>query len=46
MKGKEEASETMLIKIEASQLPDTEFKAMVIKKPSELTANYQKLKRN
>ena len=46
MKGKEEASETMLIKIEASQLPDTEFKAMVIRKLTELTENYQKLKGN
>ena len=32
MKGKEEASETMLTKKEASQLSDTEFKAMVIRK--------------
>ena len=32
MKGKEEASERMLTEIEASQLSDTEFKAMVIRK--------------
>ena len=43
MKGKEEASETMLTEKEASQLSDTEFKAMVIKKLTELTENYQKL---
>ena len=36
MKGKEEASEKMLTEIEASQLSDTEFKAMVIKKLNEL----------
>ena len=35
-KGKEEASETMLTEKEASQLSDTEFKAMVIKKLNEL----------
>ena len=46
MKGKEEASETMLIKIEASQLPDTEFKAMVIRNLNELSSNYQKLQGN
>ena len=43
MKGKEEASERMLNEIETSQLSDTEFKAMVRKKLSELTENYQKL---
>ena len=43
MKGKEEASERMLTEKEASQLPDTEFKAMVIRKLTELTENYQKL---
>ena len=43
MKGKEEASETMLNEIEASQLSDTEFKAMVIRKLTELTEHYQKL---
>ena len=43
MKGKEEASERMLNEIEASQLSDIEFKAMVIRKLKELTENYQKL---
>ena len=45
MKAKEEASETMLTEKEASQLSDTEFKAMVIRKLtelSELKENYQK----
>ena len=46
MKGKEEASERMLAEIEASQLSDTEFKAMVIRKLTELTENYQKLQGN
>ena len=49
MKGKEEASERMLAEIEATQLSDTEFKAMVIRKLtelSELTENYQKLQGN
>ena len=46
MKGKEEASERMLNEKEASQLSDTEFKAMVIRKLTELTANYQKLHGN
>ena len=49
MKGKEEASERMLTEKEASQLSDTEFKAMVIRKVtelSELTENYQKLQGN
>ena len=46
MKGKEEASERMLNEIEASQLSDIEFKAMVIGKLTELTKNYQKLHRN
>ena len=48
-KGKEEASERMLSEKEASQLSDTEFKAMVIRKLtelSELTENYQKLQGN
>ena len=39
----------MLTDIEASQLSDTEFKAMIIRKfteLSELTENYQKLQRN
>ena len=43
MKGKEEASEKMQNEIRASQLPDTEFKAMVIRKLTELTENYKKL---
>ena len=36
MKGKEEASERMLTEKKANQLSDTEFKAMVIKKLTEL----------
>ena len=39
-KGKEEASERMLTEKEATQLSDTEFKAMVIRKLTELTENY------
>ena len=46
MKGKEEASERMLNEIEATQLSDTEFKTMVIRKLTELTENYQKLQGN
>ena len=49
MKGKEEASERMLTEKEATQLSGTEFKAMVIRKPTELTElteNYQKLQGN
>ena len=46
MKGKEEASERMLTEKEASQLSDTDFKAMVIRKLNELTQNYQKLQGN
>ena len=46
MKGKEEASETMLTEKEASQLSDTEFKAMVIRKLTDITENYQKLQGN
>ena len=49
MKGKEEASERMLNEIEASELSDTESKAMVIRKLaelSELKQNYQKLQGN
>ena len=49
MKGKEGASERMLTEKEASQLPDTDFKAMVIRKLTELnklTENYQKLQGN
>ena len=37
MKGKEEASERMLTEKEANQLSDTEFKAMVIRKLTELS---------
>ena len=36
----------MLNEIEASQLSDIEFKAMVIRKLTELTENYQKLQGN
>ena len=46
MKGKEEASERMLNEIEASQLSDIEFKAMLIRRLNELTENYQKLQGN
>ena len=46
MRGKEEASERMFNEIEASQLSDTEFKAMVIRKLNELTENYQNLQGN
>ena len=46
MKGKEEVSETMLNKKEASQLSDTEFKELIIRKLHELTENYQKLQGN
>ena len=46
MKGKEEASERMLTEKEASQQSDTEFKAMVVRKVTELTENYQKLQGN
>ena len=44
MKGKKEDSKTMLNEIEASQLSDNEFKAMVIRKLTELTKNYKKLR--
>ena len=46
IKGKEEASERMLTETETSQLSDTEYKAMVIRKLTELTENYQKLQGN
>ena len=46
MKGKEEVSERMINEIEASQLSDAEFNAMVIRKLTELTENYQKLQGN
>ena len=44
MKGKGEVSETMLNEKEASQLSDTEFEAMVIRKLNDFTHNYQKLR--
>ena len=37
MKGKEESTERMLNEIEESQLSDTEFKRMVLKKLNELS---------
>ena len=43
MKGKEEVSETMLNEIEETQLSDTEFKELVIRKLHEVTQSYQKL---
>ena len=46
VKGKEEASERMWNKREASKLSDIEFKTMVIRKLNELTENYQKLQGN
>ena len=46
MKGKEEASERMLTEREATELSDTDFKEMVIRKLTELTENYQKLQGN
>ena len=49
MKGKEEASERMLNEIEASQLSDTEFKAMVIKSSlssQRITRNYRETTMN
>ena len=45
-KGKEESSGRMLNEIETSQLSDTEFKTIVIRKLSDLTENYQKLQGN
>ena len=45
-KGEEEASERMLTEKEATPLSDTEFKAIVIRKLTELTENYQKLQGN
>ena len=41
MKGKEEVSETMINEIEARQLSDIDFKALVTMKLNELTENYQ-----
>ena len=46
MKGQEESSERMLTEKEATQLSDTEFKDMVIRKLTEFTENYQKLQGN
>ena len=46
MKGKEEDSERILNEKKASQLSDTEFEAMVIRKLTELTENNQKLQGN
>ena len=52
VKGKEEYLERMLTEIEASQLSDTEFKAMVIRKLTELselkrtTRNYKETTMN
>ena len=46
MKGKGEVSEKMLNEKEASQLSDTEFKELVVRKLNELTQNYQKLQGN
>ena len=49
MKGEEEASERMLTEKEATQLSDTEFKAMVIRKLTELeitTRNYRETTMN
>ena len=46
MKGKEGASERMLNEIEASQLSDTDFKAVVIRNLTELTENYHTLQGN
>ena len=46
MKGKGEVSETMINEKEASQLSDTEFKELVIRKLYELTQNYKKRQGN
>ena len=49
MKGKEEASERMLTEIEASQLSDIEFKAMVTRKlktSQRITRNYRETTMN
>ena len=43
LKGKEESSERLINEIEANQLSDIEFKTMVVRKPNELSNNYQKL---
>ena len=39
-KGKEESSERMLNEIEASQLSDTEFNTIIIRKINELSESY------
>ena len=46
MKGKEKAPRRMLNEIEASQLSDIQFKAMIIGKLNELTKNCEKLQGN
>ena len=49
MKGKEEAPERMITEKKATQLSDSQFKAKVIRKItelSELKENYQKLQGN
>ena len=46
MKGKEETSERMPYQIEASQLSDIEFKALVIRKLNQLAENCEKLQGN
>ena len=46
MKGKGEVSETMLNEKGSSQLSDSEFKKLVMRKLYDLTKNYQKLQRN
>ena len=46
MKGKEEFSETMLNEKEASQLPDNQFKELVIRKLQELKQTYHQLQGN
>ena len=46
MKGKDEASKRKLTEKDATQLSDTEFKELVIRKLTELTENYQKLMGN
>ena len=41
MKGKRKVSETLLNEKQASQLSDSEFKELVMRKFNELTQNYQ-----
>ena len=45
-KGKEEYSERVLNEIEASQLSDTKFQTMFMRKLNEYSMNYQKLHGN